>query len=194
MKPLIYVAFVALLTTGTAMGASRAAVLGPTVVMPGEVFEIQVELQSPDNLMVGWFIDGIMATNGAMVGPVTGGTAAEQAAYHYANTCGWDTSSANVLLGWVSQTAFPVGPMVGVPVGDGGTNGVAFRMAVVAPSPYPWEPYFDIFVTGGVYGDPETFADTAFEECPVLRVYIPEPAGVLLLLVGLAMSRRKRRA
>jgi len=70
MKPLIYVAFVALLTTGTAMGASRAAVLGPTVVMPGEVFEIQVELQSPDNLMVGWFIDGIMAkaTRGAFTG------------------------------------------------------------------------------------------------------------------------------
>jgi len=192
MKNLLVGLSIALLAAGTAMGASSAGIIAPAEVLAGEVFEIQVDLQSPENLMLGWFIDGIMATNGAVPGPVTGATAAEQAAYHYANTCGWDTSSANVLLGWVSQTAFPVGPMGGVPVGDGGTNGVAFRMAVVAP--YFWEPYIDIFVTGGVYGDPETFEDTAFEECPVLRVYIPEPAGVLLLLAGLAMSRRKRRA
>ena len=191
MKPLIYVAFVALLTTGTAMGASRAAVLGPTVVMPGEVFEIQVELQSPDNLMVGWFIDGIMATNGAMVGPVTGGTAAEQAAYHYANTCGWDTASASVLLNFVPQTAFPVGPMGGVPASDGGTNGVAFRMSVVAPA-VP-DSFFDVFVTSGVYGDPETFEDAPFESFPALSVYVtPEPVSALLLLAGLAMLRRRR--
>lgn len=191
MKNLLVGFSIALLAAGTAMGASSAGILGPATVDPGQVFEIQVDLQSPQNLMLGWFIDGINATGGALPGPVTGGTAGEQAAYHYGNTVGWDFSSANVLLGWVSQAAFPVGPMGGVPASDGGTNGVAFRMSVVAPlTP---DSFFDVFVTGGVYGDPETFEDAPFESFPALSIYVtPEPVSALLLLAGLPMLRRRR--
>ncbi|NLE57651.1 MAG: hypothetical protein GX616_04775 [Planctomycetes bacterium] len=191
MKNLLVGLSIALLAAGTAMGASSAGIIAPAEVLAGEVFEIQVDLQSPENLMLGWFIDGIMATNGAVPGPVTGATAAEQAAYHYGNACGWDTAAASVLLNFVPQTAFPVGPIGGVPSSDGGTNGVAFRMSVQAPDVVGT--VIDIFVTGGVYGDPATFDDAPFEEFPVASVTVtPEPVSALLLLAGLAMLRRRR--
>ncbi|MDM8005814.1 MAG: PEP-CTERM sorting domain-containing protein [Phycisphaerae bacterium] len=190
MTRLVCVAVAVVLTAGVALRAGTVTVLGPAVVAPGETFEIQLDLQSPENLMLGWFIDGIMATNGAVPGPVTGSTAAEQAAYHYDNTCGWDTSSANVLLGWVSQTAFPVGPMDGVPAADGGTNGVAFRMSVVAPDTP--DSFFEVTVTGGLLGDEPYFEPPEFIVLP-LSVYVtPEPTGVLLLLAGALMLRRRR--
>ncbi len=193
MTRLVCGAVAVVLTAGVALRAGTVTVLGPAVVAPGETFEIQLDLQSPENLMLGWFIDGIMATNGAVPGPVVGSTAAEQAAYHYGITEPPEVGvPENPLMEWVSQTAFPVGPMGAVPDAEGNTNGVAFRMFVVAPDAP--DSFFDVYVTGGVYGDPETWEDTPFEEFPVLSIYVtPEPSSVLLLLVGLAMLKRKRR-
>ncbi len=191
MKQLIGITGAALLTAGTALGAATATVTGPTVVMPGQVFEIQVVLTA-DEPMIAFFLDGIMATNGAMPGPVVGTTIEERAAYHYGNTAGWSTNPGDTLMGWASQTAFPVGPIGAIPtdVFTGAGNGVCFRMNVVFPT---CDYFCMIYVTGGIYGAPETFEDVALDWVP-LFVYVPEPASALLLLAGLAMSRRKRRA
>ena len=83
--------------------------------------------------------------------------------------------------------------MGGVPVADGGTNGVAFRMSVVAPDTP--DSSFEVFVTGGIFDFHEDPWDPDPPSLLPLSVYVtPEPVSVLLLLAGLAMLKRKRRA
>jgi len=189
MRSIVGVAVVALLMVGTTLGAGTVTVIGPASFTWGETIEIQVVLTA-DEPMTAFQLDGIMATNGATPGPVVGTTTEERAAYHYGNTAGWSTDPGDTLMGWASQTSFPVGPIGAIASGDEAGNGVCFRMNVVAPIEADW---CEVYVTGGIYGN-EMFEDVVLDSVPLFILEIPEPAGVLLLLGGLAMSRRKRRA
>ncbi|MDM8005813.1 MAG: PEP-CTERM sorting domain-containing protein [Phycisphaerae bacterium] len=198
MRHLAIAAVTVLLTAGAALGAATATVTGPTVVMPGQVFEIQVVLTA-DEPMVGFMLNEITATGGLWPGPVVGTTTEERAAYHYANTAGWSTDWSTVpgdpLMGWASQTTFPVGPIGTVAADQFAGNGVCFRMNVVVPAA-PLDYVFDICVTSGVYGGMD-FVDVPLDAGWAHGLglcIIPEPASALLLLAGLAMARRKRRA
>jgi len=187
MRDLAIAAWAVLLTAGAALGFGTATVLGPAEVDPGEVFEIEVYLQA-DEPMISFQFDGIMATGGATPGPT--GTKA----YHYGNDCGWKIPDLMEAQIWVPPpTAFPVGPMGTVAESGEASNGVCFRMRVVAPSaPYS---FFDIYVTSGFYGSIEIFDEVALTPVAPLSVHVtPEPVSALLLLAGLAMSRRKRRS
>ncbi len=182
MRHLAIAACAVLLTAGAALGFGTATVIAPAAVLQGETFEIEIDLQDND-AMVSFHFDGIMATGGATPGPT--GTNA----YHYGNDCGWQIPY-DFPIEVPPPTAFPVGPMGTIAADFTAQNGICFRMKIVAPAELG---PIDIYVTSGIYTNVD-FMDI-YLQTPVTTVMVtPEPVSALLLLAGVAMSRRKRRA
>ncbi|MDM8006241.1 MAG: hypothetical protein QUV05_08860 [Phycisphaerae bacterium] len=177
MKNLLVGLSMALLLTGPAWGAltATATLLGPASVDPGQVFEIQMDLQGNEP-MTAWTIY-INAT----AGPTPTGT------YSFKAVSDWD--AAGGVAG--NMGAFPVGPIFTVPVvgKDTGGNGIVFSMGVTAPDAP--NTTFDMWVTG-VIGDLD-YSDIEVTPVAPLSIFVtPEPVSALLLLAGLPMLRRRR--